>query len=580
MSEAMQQGKKTRFELALGSLIPVSVVAHIPSKLWVGAFDRNAAPQFVIVILMGIACAGYLFELKQVRVRSFVALMGLVLLGSTVISLLLSDNFFTGLIGDTGRFSGVASLWSLILLALVSSTFSPRQFFVVLKGIAIGSLAVTLLGALQAINLINLPTGGGVGSTFGNLDFLAASIGTTIILIYVASTSLKFSRIFFFAYLLLSILLLKNIDAKQGWLDMAIAAVLIMVFKLLHFFRFPELSARAWKALATFGLLLWSEAIFLIPMAKIHIPGISNDPNVIIRSDFWFAATQMFRSHFGFGVGPDNYGNYYEKYRSLSSVKSTETVLANDAHSSMLQTMGTLGVFASLAFLVLTLFVIYSFIESYKSTKSPVYLLLLLSFFIFYTNSLVSPIPLPLKAIFWVVAGFGIGSVNQTTLQRENSEVILNTRVVAGLLSVVLIFALSTFLPSYIKINNALAMNHIGKNVNYTVSDKLPCVVYAGAQLNLVDRSHGNTVKAANAILRNNPRCLDALGYLANVALHEKDYRSAKPYIYQLLDVAPARQSIVRLAAIYAMGADDEYLKNILTSQGIKLGLFAQDQIK
>jgi cytochrome c-type biogenesis protein CcmH/NrfG len=87
-------------------------------------------------------------------------------------------------------------------------------------------------------------------------------------------------------------------------------------------------------------------------------------------------------------------------------------------------------------------------------------------------------------------------------------------------------------------------------------------------------------VHAAQIILRNHPRCIDALSFLAQDSLSRKDYRSAKRFIYQLLDVAPARQSVVRLAAIYAMGAHDEPLKNVLTSQGIKLGLFTESQIK
>jgi len=580
MSDSIEEEKSRSSEIILGSLIAFSAIVHIPSKLFVGTFDRNAAPQFITVVLLGIFCSYYLFRYKQIELNPVVAISTLILLIATLISLLLSDNFFTGLIGDTGRFAGLASLWSLLLIALVASTFTPKQFFTTLQGIAIGSFVVTFLGAMQSLSLINLPTGGGVGSTFGNLDFLAASIGTTLVLVYIAIKRFKFSRIFFCLYLLISILTLVKIDAKQGWLDLGIIAITLTLFKILNVLKFPELSGLAWKAIATFGILLWSEIIFLVPMSNVKIWGISNDPNVSIRSDFWFAATQMFRNHFGFGVGPDNYGNYYEKYRSLHSVKNFETVLANDAHSSMLQTMSTLGIFATLAFLVLILFVVYSFIDSYKATKSNIYLLLLLSFFVFYTNSLISPIPLPLKVIFWAVAGFAVGSVRHTSIEKSNSFIFVGTRITVGILGAALLFALYSFVPSFVKINSALGGISNGKSVHYTVSDKLPCVVYSSTQLNLVERSHGNTLLAASKILRNNPRCLDALGYLANVALHNRDYPSAKPFIYELLDIAPARKSVVRLAAIYAMGAGDEKLKNLLTSQGLKLGILTESQLK
>jgi hypothetical protein len=246
----------------------------------------------------------------------------------------------------------------------------------------------------------------------------------------------------------------------------------------------------------------------------------------------------------------------------------------------MLQTMSTLGIFATLAFLVLILFILYSFINSYKATRSNIYLLLLLAFFVFYTNSLISPIPVPLKAIFWIIAGFAVGSARNTSFATEVREVLVRTLFPSIAIGLVLILAVFSFLPSFVKLNVALMNNRENKAIHYSASSQLPCIVYANAQLILVERSKKNLIEAANQILRDNPRCLDALGYLANEALHRRDYQTAKPYIYQLLDVAPARQSVVRLAAIYAMGAGDENLKHLLTSQGLKLGILTQSQIK
>jgi hypothetical protein len=62
--------------------------------------------------------------------------------------------------------------------------------------------------------------------------------------------------------------------------------------------------------------------------------------------------------------------------------------------------------------------------------------------------------------------------------------------------------------------------------------------------------------------------------------MSQKNYAKARPYIYQLLDVAPARNSVVRLAAIYAMAAHDEPLKELLTSQGLRLGILTVSSLK
>jgi O-antigen ligase len=468
----------------------------------------------------------------------------------------------------------------LIAIGLAATFFSTPQWRDALLGISLGCILVTGLGFLQAIDLIHLPTGGGVGSTLGNLDFLSAWIGTTYLLVMLVFREFALRWYYSALYLLISLFVLWKIDAKQGFLDLALIAIAVALFQIYIRTSITGITPKIWKVITSFFFLLWSEAIFIIPMAKLPFPGVSNDPQVSIRADFWYSAAQMFVHHLGFGVGPDNYGNYYEKFRSLHSVKSAEFVLANDAHSSMLQTFATLGIFATFAFLALILLVLFSAIDLYAATRNRRYLFLLLAFFIFYTNALISPITLPNKAIFWLIAGFLLGENLLRKTPEPNRIVEIRSWIPTSLIAVVLIAALTVFAPSFIRVNSALAANSAGQQVNYTVSDSLPCIVYTSAQLNLIQKSGGDVLHAAQVILRNHPRCIDALSFLAQESLGRKDYRSAKPYVYQLLDVAPARQSVVRLAAIYAMGANDEPLKNVLTSQGIKLGLLTESQLK
>jgi O-antigen ligase len=492
----------------------------------------------------------------------------------------MSDSFTTSLIGDTGRYSGLASLWAFVAIALASIWILESDFKDALLGLSTGIILVTFVGLLQVFNVLSLPTGGGVGSTLGNLDFLSAWVGTTFLIVVLTFREFLLKWYFTGIYLVICIFVLWKIEAKQGFLDIALILVFSIIYRLYRSSGISGISPGAWKAIATFIFLLWSEAIFLIPMAKLPLPGVSDDPQVGIRADFWFSAAQMFVHHIGFGVGPDNYGNYYEKFRSLNSVKSTEFVLANDAHSSMLQTFATLGIFATLAFLILILLVIYAAIDLYASTRNQRYLILLLAFFVFYTNALISPITLPNKAIFWLISGFLIGASSRIKLQVQVLTLEIPSWIPSLAISLVLILGLVNFAPAFGRINSALAANNAGKEINYSASDTLPCIVYTSAQLNLIEKSGGDMKGAARAILRNHPRCLDALTFLAQDALSEKDYQRARPYVYQLLDVAPARQSVVRLAAIYAMGAGDESLKSLLTSQGLKLGILTESQLK
>jgi hypothetical protein len=239
----------------------------------------------------------------------------------------------------------------------------------------------------------------------------------------------------------------------------------------------------------------------------------------------------------------------------------------------MMQTFATLGIFSTMAFLALVLAVIYSLINLAKREDGPLYSLLLISFVAFYTNSLISPMTLPNKAIFWAIAGFAIGQDMRTRGISSSRPVMIPTRALSILATVAIALPAITFAQSFITLNAALSKINNSEKVDYQVSKSLPCVIYIGAQLQAVQESGGDVVDAARQVLDSHPRCLDALGLLANEAMSRKDYAAARPLIYTLLDVAPARQSVVRLAAMYAVATNDQPLQQMLSSQGIKLGL-------
>lgn len=577
---------KRRFKLslnrgfALGFLISFSALIHIPSTFQKGVFDRNAAPQFIFLMIVGV-CSGLIFTLNKRETFGFFTFwVGILLISFSTVSLVLSESWMTSFLGDTGRYAGYASLIALIFIALAASTLSDREMIDFLIALAMGIVMVTLLGLLQSFEIIDLPTGAGAGSSLGNLDFLSAWCGTTFLLIYLINRELKGKRIFFSIYLVIAFVVLWRIEAKQGFFVLIFTSIGLLGFKLLSRKNLSSISKLAWKAIATFFILIWSEIVYLVPMLKLPIPGIGDDPQVAIRADFWFAASRMFAHNLGFGVGPDNYGNFYEKFRSLNSVQNAESVLANDAHSSLTQSFATLGLFATLSLLILILLVAYAAIDLFFENREVKFLLVLLAFLSFYTNSLISPITLPHKAIFWALGGYLLGEQARRGLTRTIGISIFRFRTISILLFIPLFAALYIFTPAILKFNSAITHANRGHLTSYETSNALPCVAYAGAQMNLVSRVGGDVIEAAYSITRNHPRCLDSLSVLAQEALSQKNYTLARGYIFQLLDVAPARQSVVRLAAIYAMEANDQELKEILTSQGIKLGILSEDLLK
>jgi hypothetical protein len=239
----------------------------------------------------------------------------------------------------------------------------------------------------------------------------------------------------------------------------------------------------------------------------------------------------------------------------------------------MMQTFATLGIFSTIAFLALTLLTIYSLINLILREDRNKYSLLLISFIAFYTNSLISPMTLPNKVLFWAIAGFAIGQDLRTREFSAKHPVQIPIRITSALAALVIAIPTVTFANSFFALNAALSKIKLNEPVNYEVSTNLPCVIYSNAQLKAIEASGGDPIQATKKILKRHPRCLDALGVLANESMSRKDFVAAKPYIYSLLDVAPARQSVVRLASIYAIETKDQELQKLLSGQGIKLGL-------
>jgi hypothetical protein len=556
-----------------GVLFILTSLAYLPHGIFNNAFDRNAGPQFVALslsaVILGVRA---LLRKDLIRINKTVLIGFLGLLVFSLISWLTSGNLITGLTGDTGRYNGLASLFCLLIIALYFSHMTEDSFDQTLKIMLIGVIALDLLGLLQDFNLIQIPTGGGVGSTLGNLDFLSAWLGTTFLMFALTRFERRKKQIFLLLFAIFSIFLMIRIGAKQGLVDFILIGAALAIYLVRS--RIPRFSLdkNIWTALGTFFVLLWCEVIYLVPIAKLPVPGVSGDVNVTIRSDFWYSGAAMFFHHLWLGVGPDNYGYFYEKYRSLSSVRKTETVISNDAHSAMVQTLSTLGIFAIIAIIILIVALIRSIVilcEVHPELRRR-YALFALFFFVYLTNSLISPITLPNKFAFWALAGYVIG---QTTLVSERIELPSISKLLPALLVITVAITGAEFTWANLKFMIQQDRASFKEKVNYSYSPWLACNINFNAQLALATDSGTDPMTVALEAASANPRCIAAQEIISVGYIQKGDYKSAKPHVYELLDLAPGRQEVVRIAAEYAIRGKDKEMQAILVNQGVRLGL-------
>ena len=573
----------------IGLSFILTSIACIPRFIFKESFDRNANAQFVALAISATGAGAYLViknKIPKLSKKIWMTLAALFL--STAISTVAGGNIIGSMVGDVGRYTGLISLYSLLLIAIYFATVGMDRFNHYLPYFIMGLFIVNFLGLLQQFKLIVLPGDGGFGSTLGNIDFLSAWIGTTLplIMLLVGRRHLAY-RILLIVMPPLSLFLIYKLGPKQGYMDLLIFIFFLLIYKFrVKIKRFP-LTLNQFSIGASALTLLWIEAMIVIPLAKIPLIFITNEIQVVVRSTFWLSGVKMFFTRPFFGVGPDNFGYYYDQHRSLYSFKSNEFLVTNDAHSSVIQSMATLGIFAMLAFTFLLLILIRSLYINYNKYPNhrPTFYWLGVFFLLFITNSNISPITLPHKYLFWALAGFSIGAAYSNGVISGVRKVI-QIPIRAGVASVaaLAIFIAGNFVYAQIKFDLGLAKIAKASTPTYQISSYLPCLIYFGPQNGLMtykkDEKAALAITKANAkkALALNPRCLEAKMDLTRVAFKETDIPNAKKLVYELLEQAPARRDVISLASIYALTQNDTSLMTKLVSQGRKLDLLDKKQ--
>jgi O-antigen ligase len=568
----------------IGISFILTSIACIPRSIYKETFDRNANIQFVALALSASGAGLYMVitnRIPKLTKKIWISLLAVFLF--TAISTFFGKNIIGSLIGDTGRYTGLISLWSLLIISLYFATIGMKRFYHYFPYLIFGIFIVEFLGLLQQFKLIVLPGDGGFGSTMGNIDFLSAWVGTTVplIMLLVGRRNIAY-RILLFAMPPLSLFLIIKLAPKQGYIDLLIFAVFFLIYKFRGKIRKRDFSLNYLSYGSWALMLLWIEAMLVIPLAKIPFPFITNEAQVVVRTTFWQSGVKMFLSAPFFGVGPDNFGYHYEQTRSLYSYKTNEFVITNDAHSSVIQSFATLGIFSMLAFAALLFILIRSIFINYQKYPNHRKTIYWLSAFyvIFISNSNISVITSPHKFLFWALASFSIGAAYSEGFI-EKSRKIVQIPIRAGItaIAVLSLFIVGNFVYAEYKFATALAQ--VGKQITptYDFSSYLPCIFYFESQTGLDSYKLDDVAKQAvikqdaKKQLALNPRCLNAKIALTRVTFNERDIPNAKKLVYELLEQAPARRDVLSLASIYALTQNDYPLQRKLISQGQKLDL-------
>jgi len=558
---------------ALGFLLLATL--HVPDNLFRYAFDKTAPVQFSLlmtlaaIFLIVIAAKPERFKFKKHLLYAVMALGA-----AQLISVLLSGNLIGSLFGESGRFVGFFSAMALIIVATFHTQFNLKNFIRLLWGYLVSIEIVVLLGLAQHFDLLEFPGAEGVASTFGNTDFFAAFVGTSypllILLALGATTRLR---------LLLALLAILNFSALyfagplQGYVDVALTILGLSIFLIRK--RIPRFnwSLNVRTFLGTFAVIIYAEAIFLMPFLGERIPVLGNDIQVKIRGNFWIDAIRQFFAHPLFGVGPDQYGNHYEQYRTLDDLKKYPDILSNDAHGAAVQTLATLGIFGTLAYIALLAIVIRALLVLWDSRKidRKVTFVLGIYIFVYLSNSFISPITTSHKYLFWAVLGFIVGQVYRIKGNAIKGNTIKGnagtgkrfTRSTALVALSLTVISTGYFVAG--QFNYMASVDKYGRNnsatIDYKPSPVIPCFMYFDAEsLMLQKQGDQAVIDLAEDELNDNPRCVAANIIKAQQAINSGDLTALRTYAYHLHEIAPARGKSIEIGMYYATKAGDAAL--------------------
>jgi len=566
---------RTKKVLLIGLLFSILSFSHLPVAVFPHIFDKNGAAQFITLTVIAALLGGYIvWRSSQFVTHAYMRAAILFLVLTVTTSALLSGNIITAFTGDTGRYAGAITLFCLVIVAIFHSPLTFEQLKKLLEIYVFTTFLVSCVGIAQYFDLIELPGDQGVTSVLGNSNFFAAYLGTSMPLYFFLGIGASRRRKALLGVAVTIVFAsLVWADPLQSYVDIAFTIIGISIFLLRK--RIPRfnwtLNARTF--LGTFALIIWAEFIFLVPFLGSWIPVLGNDIQVKIRSNFWLAAVRQFFDFPILGVGPDQYGSYYEKYRTLEDARAYEKILSNDAHSASVQTLATLGIVGTLAILILVAILVRSLMIQWdsKPAQRPWLFALGLFFFVYYTNSFVSPITIPSKYLFWALAGWVIGKTYLGEFSKKAS-----LRIPIASLVILIIFISVNFISSQWKYANAFEKYAKDRKVvgSYEFSPYLPCFMYFESAFHMNEnRSVDDIANLARQQIGANPRCVSAHLILAQIYQGTGDLDKWRTQVLAMVDIAPTRVEVLRMGLEYAVKAGDVDLYNDLQDRMAQLGL-------
>jgi O-antigen ligase len=390
-------------------LLPVSILPY-------SAIDPINTPQLTVLVVVAFICFGILIAARKSidfsRFKVMLSLLSIFNLNLILVVIFSKANLGLQLYGTFGRNTGFLTYFSLSIIlfsaALVSNEKSLLKFNKVFY--LIGLIATTY-GIIQFIGLDPVPWDNifsPVIGFLGNPNFQSALLGICGVVVFShlfesgAGNKKAYSAIF----LLVLGFTIYQTNSKQGLLNL-LAGVAIVIWIYVKEIGRQNLTRLVTVLMFFFGSLVALGVFNFGPLGEFLYKR-----SVSARIFYWEAGLKMTLEHPLWGVGLDNYGDWYRRSRTTQAATEFGPDSVSDvAHNVLLDFSSNGGLLLLTLYLCLIAITTLSIVRVIKrqSKFNATHSALVGAWVSYQVQSLVSINQLALVFIGWILSGLLIG---------------------------------------------------------------------------------------------------------------------------------------------------------------------------
>ena len=414
------------------------------------SFDPLNVSKFALLSIFGFSIFAAIFSSKEIfddtRYRLVLIVSGSFILLSIISLLATRTNAFQQIFGAQGRHTGFLTYLALTAFMLGAVIISNNEFIErMIKFLFITGLISLSYGLLQVFDLDPLNWTNSFSPVIGflgNPNFQSSFMAITAIAAFsmLLKSSLRiWLRAIYLIYILLALFSIYKSNSQQGYLVFGAGFLVVLLFWIKAKFQSKSLISIYLFATAGVGIATVLDILQKAPWTSVlYKESVSN------RGDMWRAGWRMTLDHPIFGVGFDNYGDWYRRYRDTEAItaRGVDTI-SNTAHNVFLDISTSGGVpllIAYIAILALTVRAAFRLLLRTKGFNAPL-AGITGAWFAYVAQSLISINQIGLAVWGWVFSGAIIGyeiysrEEKQTPNQKTANN--LGTVLIGGLFGLI-----------------------------------------------------------------------------------------------------------------------------------------------